>query len=119
MTGHIKQFPKNCIAEKSICKNIKKGHRNAVFSIKDTLRIFYLHAYQSYEFNKELSNLLKEDYKEDEELVLKGSKIKRKAFTPIKEFSFRKDENNFIFSFVLEPSTYATVVIRELLGDPM
>ncbi|ELA45825.1 TruD family tRNA pseudouridine synthase, partial [Vavraia culicis subsp. floridensis] len=111
------QFPKNCLAEKSICRNITRGYKYAVFSIKEKIRVFYLHAYQSYVFNQELSKLLGGKYEVNEELVLKGSKVKRKAFTEIRELACKKKGNDYQFTFTLGPSSYATIVLRELLGE--
>lgn len=110
-------FPRNCISERSICKNIEKGYKHAVYSIKRAIRTLYLHAYQSYKFNIELSKLLNTKYTGDEYIVLENSSIKRKAFFKPKSFDIKKKNNAYIFTFILEPSTYATILLREILGD--
>ncbi|KRH94465.1 TruD family tRNA pseudouridine synthase [Pseudoloma neurophilia] len=109
-------FPKNCITEKTIAKTIKKGTRSAIFSIKKTLRVFFLHAYQSYKFNLQLSRMLKNNEEKDH-LNLTGSKVKRATFIKSESMSIQKLSEGYRISFILPPSAYATVVLRELFGD--
>lgn len=109
-------FPKNCMVEKSIAKAIKKGPRHAIFSMKKTLRIFYKHAYQSFKFNQELSQLIS---KSDEQpfLFLLGSKSRRNTFVEPQDLLIVPHSHGYQITFILPPSAYATIVIRELIGD--
>lgn len=112
------KFPRNCMAEKTICKSIKKGYKETIFSIKKTLRIFFLHSYQSYIFNKQLSEMILQNKEYKEELYLIGSKIKRKTFFELENFEISEFDNNYKLSFILKPSSYATIALRELIGEP-
>lgn len=111
-----KAFPKNCMAEKTISKTIQNGHRHAIFSIKKTLRVFYLHAYQSYKFNLDLSQLLIKS-EEVSFLFLSGSKSKRATFIEPQDLLIVPHSHGYQMSFILPPSAYATIVIREFIGD--
>lgn len=107
--------------------------------------MIYLHAYQSYIFNKSINErlnnrvplkgvdkILKDSAFEDvdgteslediyiplvkmEHKFLKGGY--RKMIEEMKDISFNEDQEGTVISFYLNKSCYATIALRELIGD--
>ncbi|KAM0685390.1 hypothetical protein COBT_003401 [Conglomerata obtusa] len=125
----MKMFPFRYVVEKWICKcrNNKTNDKKVIFGIKKETLKLYLHAYQSFIFNNEINdeienvgqaNLLIDksiELKIEENKHLKGGnrKIIEKAF----DIKFVKSNNSITINFTLNSSCYATMALRELIGD--
>ncbi|KAM0675314.1 hypothetical protein GVAV_001139 [Gurleya vavrai] len=123
------KFPYRYIVEKNICRgrNRNFSDKKIVLGIKREVLKLYLHAYQSFNFNDQINkeiencddkNKLKDkilDLKIEKNKHLKGGKRKmiEKAF----DVHLVKNLNSITIHFSLPVSCYATMALREIIGD--
>ncbi len=134
----LRYFPHNLRKERSILSELSKGKdfKSALLSLPPNLISLFIHAYQSYIFNKALSisnedTLIVPGYKVFpsgvEKELLDEDGITKEHFKRWKRFSTYGEERNTIeypkhlrvegntVSFFLPAGTYATSYLRELL----
>lgn len=126
--GDLSECLKKCDnMERYIFKN--KGvinDKKIVLGMRREIRMIYLHSYQSYLFNKEVNEFIKSlndeglsyslestlDLKKMNDKMLKGGT--RKVFEKGYNVEGWKDKEDFVISFELNSSCYATMALREL-----
>lgn len=132
--------------QRYILKMREKGvpDQKIVFGIERTIRMMYMHAYQSYKFNVAISeifetksvksgtkilqnevfvdasldtpiNNLYVPLERSEDKFMKGDY--RKMIEDIAELEYFEDTEGTLVSFVLKKSSYATSALREIIGD--
>ncbi|EQB60779.1 trna pseudouridine synthase d [Vairimorpha apis BRL 01] len=106
--------------ERFIFKNIKKmKSKDIINKMRREIKMLYLHSYQSYLFNKKINENV-ENFCEDfyleldkfDDKMLKGGK--RKVIEKGYDVKGWNDGQDFVISFCLKPSCYATMALREL-----
>ncbi|OQS54880.1 truD1 [Ecytonucleospora hepatopenaei] len=85
-------------------------------------QMLYLHAYQSFIFNKQINDIdfMQINHNLEVDLVSADHKFckggKRLAVEEIKELKFYPDEEDVVVEFILNKSAYATMALREITG---
>ncbi|KAF7678019.1 Pseudouridylate synthase 7 like protein [Astathelohania contejeani] len=130
----LEKLPARFIVERNICRGRLKGlsAKRIIDGIKREIRLLYLHSYQSYLFNIAINNKIEDGFTLDQNdvfiddtlaLPLKSFKEKklkgcnRKIVEKMKNFKIRKVDDGVEVEFDLAPSTYATIALRELIGN--
>lgn len=121
------EFPFRYQTEKWICKGRKKNlsDKKIVLSIKREMLKMYFHSYQSYIFNKEASELVRNKSQDLDSMYLELKKgnnrhmkgDKRKVIEKARDVKVACEDDSVLVSFTLNPSVYATMALREVLGD--
>ncbi|EOB12679.1 hypothetical protein NBO_383g0003 [Nosema bombycis CQ1] len=102
-----------------------KSDKNIIFGLKREIRMIYLHAYQSYFFNKSINEVINKNERKNlpetlplkkfNDKMLKGGE--RKVISECFDLKGKKSGNDFIVSFNLCTSSYATIALREILAN--
>ncbi|EOB12004.1 tRNA pseudouridine synthase D [Nosema bombycis CQ1] len=102
-----------------------KSDKNIIFGLKREIRMIYLHAYQSYFFNESINEEINKNeqknlpetlpLKKFNDKMLKGGE--RKVISECFDLKGKKSGNDFIVSFNLCTSSYATIALREILAN--
>lgn len=99
----------------------KVDYKQIVLSMRREIRMLYLHSYQSFLFNKDVNKFIetKQDFSDSvlklqkmNDKLLKGGE--RKVLEKAKNVLAWQDGTDFVVSFELNSSCYATMALREL-----
>lgn len=125
----LEYFPDRLTHEKKMLEWLAKNssdYAGAYRTMHRSMQLLFVHAHQSFLFNKQLAKM--EEKKEKlEEIVLEPLQLQsfpelssagtaRKAFVEMKEFSCEQKEEGVEVRFVLPAGSYATVAAEWLLG---
>ncbi|MFX1250395.1 MAG: tRNA pseudouridine(13) synthase TruD [Promethearchaeota archaeon] len=153
----IRKLPRNYTIERKIAEHLKKRAKDfqgAILRLPSKMKLLFISSYQSYLFNRTLSQIIDIETNLDLPLlgfetaissypqvvqdilneIIETEKISLKSFkNPIKEFStkggkrpafvvpqeltwVRESKNSIILTFTLPKGTYATALLREIMG---
>ncbi len=122
----LKLYPKSLDIEIKVLNSLVSGksYKEALDSLPPQIKNIFVHAYQSYLFNKKLTNLIKNGLVpktivvspiKTKDLSFKG--YERKTMIVPKDFEIVKVKDGLAtIRFFLEKGSYATVVLNELLN---
>ncbi|MFN3384586.1 MAG: tRNA pseudouridine(13) synthase TruD, partial [Archaeoglobaceae archaeon] len=109
----LREFPKHLVYERTLLQKLKEGYdeRRALLSLPKTLKMMFVHAYQSYLFNRLLSKRI-EDFGtiktifEDDWACYVTYKTKKPSFTDFSKVGINKSRVEFLMK-----EGYATLAI--------
>ncbi|MBS7621814.1 tRNA pseudouridine(13) synthase TruD [Candidatus Bathyarchaeota archaeon] len=109
----LKEFPKHLVYERTLLQKLKEGYdeKDALLSLPKTLKMMFVHAYQSYLFNKLLSKRIEEfgtlkTIFEDDWACYVTYKTKKPSFTDFSKVGINKRRVDFLMK-----EGYATLAL--------